>query len=264
MPKIKPTTLFSKRTLPIVLVNGPGDCLLKASMLAQPIIDELTKQLPRKTPDVIHVNDTGDDILNKLTCIDALCKITKPTVLVFPNVLEKEDVFSCYLKFLIASGGGFVVRIRKNAEEHDLNGALPIFNLDPDKNSFIDIEYKVGVQIGNMLSAENINHHITIQSVANNAFLHNKLGICLGAWIRSEETEGKELSMIVNVSGIAGNPITIEEFATKVWNNPEVDRVLLNPANALVVRNPSIESKLVLAKVLSANVDAKKIKLIEV
>ena len=92
MPKIKPSTLFCKRTLPILLVDdSPKDGMIKAAMLVQPIVDELTRHLPKLTPEVIHVEDSGNSVFNSLKTIDALLSITQPTILVVPGLRGEEE-----------------------------------------------------------------------------------------------------------------------------------------------------------------------------
>lgn len=290
MPKIKPSTLFNKWTLPIVLIDdSPKDSLIKASMLIQPIVDELTKQLPKVDPKVAHVENTGNAVFNALNAADTLLSITEPTIISIPGTCAAADhsawssfnkerkVISCgaiaatsaplnaYVKFLVAAGGGFIIHVTSAENMQNLNPALPIIQFDPNKNSYLDIEYKVSTILKKIISDDNISHHITIQSVANNPWPHNKLALCLGSWNRvlwDDSTE--ELKNIVNVAGIPGSPITIEEFTHKVWCGSKLSPSELNPMNTLVVRNPSIESKLVLAKVLTDKVDPKKLNFIEV
>ena len=291
MPKIKPTTLFCKRTLPILLVDdSPKDSLVKAAMLIQPLVDELVKRLPKADPQVLHVEDTGNAVYNAMATIDVLSTITEPTIVVttgpeaamdhqrwkalspeqikmsHDTLCTTSDALEAYIKFLVAAGGGFVIHVTPMEQTHDLNAALPILCFNPNRDSFMDIEYKVQTIIKRLVTADSINHHMTIQSVVNNSWLHNKLALCLGSWDRSmgDEVEGKDLKLVVNVKGISGSPISPEEFIHKVWCHHPTLVSMLNPANALVVRNPSIESKLVLAKILPNINKVQNIKFVEV
>ena len=291
MPRINPSTLFCKRTLPILLVDDSNNELVKASMLIQPIVDELIRQIPKVNPDVIHVKNTGNAVFNAMKTIDALLSITQPTIVVMPGVSaaanskvwdssDKQlkgvacgaisatsEPLNAYIKFLVAAGGGFIVHITPTANAQDLNPSCPVIHFDPNRNSYIDIEHKVQTVLKKVCSSEAINHCMTIQSVANNPWPHNKLALCLGSWGRGlweTEDEDKRLTTVVNVKGIPGSPVTLEEFVDKVWCNPNIDSKSLNPSNALIVRNPSIESKLVLAKVLSDKKAAKGINFVEV
>ena len=293
MPKIKPTTLFCKRTLPILLIdNSEPNSLMKASMLVQPIMDELVKQNPKASPDVIHVKETGNSVYDAMNTIEALLSISQPTIVVAPGtkavrsmgnhcwdscssdikkiscgaISATAEAFMSYIQFLVAAGGGFIVELDNEEGSNDMNSALPILHFNAGSNSYIDIEYKVASLIRSIVSSGSINHCMTIQSVANNPLSANKLAICLGSWGRpfGDEKDGRTIKMVVNVSGIAGTPITIEEFIRKIWCASEIDRSLLNPSNALIVRNPSIESKLVFAKVIASKKMAAGIKFIEV
>lgn len=292
MPKIKPTTLFNKRTLPILLVDdSKPDSMVKAAMLIQPLVDELVKQLPKADPKVVHVENTGNAVFNALRTIDSISTISEPTIIVAPGSFkamqhelwkdfDQDRLELCgssiavtsapldsYIKFLVAAGGGFIIHVTPIEKKHELNPALPILYFNPNKDSYMDIEYKVQTIIKKMVSPDAISHCMTIQSASNNPRPHNKLALCLGSWGRSlwdDEPEGSSLTTLVNVKGHAGSPITVEEFINKVWCSPRIDTSQLNPANALVLRNPSIESKLVLAKVLSHKPNVKNIKFIEV
>ena len=295
MPKIKPTTLFCKRTLPILLLDDSNNELVKATMLVQPIVDELVKQVSKVTPEVVHVENTGNAVFNSMKTIDAILSITQPTIVVAPgtftaansdawNGFDKDkkqiacgaiaataEAIDAYVQFLVAAGGGFIVHVTPVPDSQNLNAACPIIQFDPNQNSYIDIEHKVQMVLKKVCSASSINHYMTIQSVANNPWPHNKLALCLGSWGRGlwEDAEGdndgsKNLKTVVNVKGAPGSPISVEEFMDKVWCNPNIPKATLNPANALIVRNPSIESKLVLAKVLSDKKVAKGINFIEV
>lgn len=291
MPKIKPTTLFCKRTLPILLVDDSNNELVKASMLVQPIVDELVKQVSKVTPEVVHIENTGNAVFNSMKTIDALLSITQPTVVVAPGTFtaanspvwngfdkDKKQIacgaiaattapLDAYVRFLVAAGGGFIVHVTPVPNTQDLNPACPVIHFDPNQNSYIDIEHKVRLVVKRVCAPDTISHYMTIQSVANNPGPHNKLALCLGSWGRGlweVEDEDKKLTTIINVKGAPGSPVTVEEFVDKVWCNPNISQPALTPANALIVRNPSIESKLVLAKVLSDKKAAKNINFIEV
>ena len=294
MPKIKPTTLFCKRTLPILLLDDSNNDMIKAAMLVQPIVDELIGKVSKVTPEVVHVENTGNATYNALKTIDALLSITQPTIVVAPGsytaskskvwdssdkqlktvacgaIAATAEPLEAYAKLLVAAGGGFIVHVTASSNAQNLNSACPVIHFDPNANSYIDIEYKVKEVVKRICSPDTISHYMTIQSVANNPWPHNKLALCLGSWGRGLWDEGdevnpdKQLKVIVNVKGIPGSPITVEEFVDKVWCKPGIDTKLLTPENALIVRNPSIESKLVLAKVLSDKKVAKGINFIEV
>lgn len=276
MPKIKPTTLFCKRTLPILLVDdSKPDSLMKAAMLVQPVVDELVKQVPKVNPDVVHVKETGNPVYNAMNTIEALLSISQPTIVVAPgidpgvrnadgSISETAEALASYIRFLVSAGGGFIIHLESKEGEHDLNAALPILHFNAESDSYMDIEYKVSNLVKKLASPGNIGHAMTIQSVANSPWPKNKLALVLGSWGRGmwDEEEGKGLTHIINVKGVAGSPITPEEYVSKIWCNG-VDHKALTPANALIVRNPSIESKLVLAKLLSTKKQVKGITFIE-
>lgn len=295
MPKIKPTTLFNKRTMPILLLDDSNNELVKASMLVQPIVDELVKQVSKVVPEVFHVENTGNAVFNSMKTIDAILSVTRPTIVVAPGTFtaasspvwdgfdkDRKQIacgaiaattapLDAYVRFLVAAGGGFIVHVTPVPNTQDLNEACPVIQFDPNRHSYIDIEHKVQLVLKKICSANSINHYMTIQSVANNHWTNNKLALCLGSWGRGlwemvdgETDESKSLKTVVNVKGIPGSPITVEEFTDKVWCNPNIPKDTLNPANALIVRNPSIESKLVLAKVISDKNVAKGINFVEV
>ncbi len=264
MPKLKPTSMFSKRNM-VVLVLGDvslkGRGIPPASSVLMPISEEFNALGVKGGVKVVSSDQMTTDSCGLLNMMYEVLVATEPTIIEAPDFSAYDsnsinNMLIAYAKMLVMTTGGFVVRVCRREPGTPMANcetSLPVINYDITADSWSDVQEKLRLLIGRTLSRDNLDYYLMLNlfsKIVKNSMGSVFLGDVSKCYLNPLTiTDDKKLKAVVMLSGSSQNPISPMEFSKRVWGNDVLRDIGVE--NFVVLRKESPSSKIVLGKLLN-------------